>query len=337
MHKIIPALLFLSLSGTSLFSQDYSRSFDIKLPKNKVQNSLYKTISLLDSRVGNKDIGIINVGLFKNAEAKLTLKTPLQDQLASLMHALTDSSAGDGELLFQLHWLRFAETSGTRYCYLIASLYAKTGEHYEKLAAIDTVLRFKIESWNLLVTEESNIISNFIAGNLLKQAKDTVTYSIGDIAHIDSIEKQKIPVFATENYKDGLYKNYQSFKTQMPENQAMVKADKDGTISSVRVVDSNGAKVKIHPKNVYALVYKGQPYIATPHGFYTLQKSADNNFYFTGDIDIAASQGEISGGYVAFGVVGALLASGANQETFVVMIDYRNGGFIHLQRVIQPE
>jgi hypothetical protein len=310
-----------------------------------VQNSLYKTIRFLDSRTGNKAIGIVDIGLFKNAEANLAPKKPLEDQLAAVISALTDSTAGDGELLFQLHRLRFTEKIGTRYFYLIADLYARSGKVYKRLANIDTVLLFRFEYWNELVYEESKIITGFIAHNLLKESKDSVTYNIADVEHIDSIDKRSIPVFNAENYTDGLYKNWQSFKAQVPDVPAIVKADKDGSISSVRVIDSTGEKVKVHSKDVYALVYRGQTYIATPFGYYILLKSTDNNFYFTGDIKIAASRGEMGGGFDAFramgglgfGIVGAVLATAANQETYLVMIDYRIGRFIHLQRVIKAD
>ncbi len=333
--KLITLLLFLSAT-TEAFSQEPTKGFEIVLPKTKVTNSLYNTISFLDSRAGNKDIGIVDIGLLRNREAKLVLKNPFQDQLTAVINALTDSTAKNGELLLQLNWFGFAETYGTRYCYFVACLYAKNGERYRAIATIDTVLIFRTASVANLIQAESKIMSGFIAANLLAEAKDTVDYSITEVNRIDSIEMQNIPVFTTENYTDGLYKSYKSFMSQIPDQKAVVDANRDGTIETVRTIDSSGKKVKVHSKEVYAVVYNGQPYIATQYGYYILRKSADNNFYFTGEIKTAASQGDISGGQMALGLLGAALASAGNRETYVLMVDYRNGGFIHIKKIIPP-
>jgi len=96
-------------------------------------------------------------------------------------------------------------------------------------------------------------------------------------------------------------------------------------------------KTKVHPKNIYALVYKGLPFIATQYGYYSAQKGADNNFYFTGDVKTVVSQRDISTTQMGFGIIGAELARVAgNKDTYVMMIDYRTGGFIHLKKIETP-
>jgi hypothetical protein len=330
-------LCFLLLSAKDLFAQDLTKNFEIVLPKNKVENSLYKTIGFLDSRKGYKEIGVVDIGLLRNNEAKLVLKAPFDQQLTAVLNALTDSTAQDGELLFQLNRFSFAETYGTRYCYLIAGLYAKNSDGYKKIASIDTVLGFISASANLLIREESKLISGFIATNLLAVAKDSTTYTTNDIAHIDSIEMQKIPVFSREDYTDGVYMSYKSFMAQSPDKPAIVDISKDGSISSVKVTDSSGKKTKVQPKHMYALVYKGQPFIATEYGYYSLPKGSDNNFYFTGDIRVATSQAGLNAAQIGFGLVGLALAGiSGDKETYVLMIDYRNGAFIHLKKVEKP-
>ena len=324
------------MAGTNVFSQEVVKNFEIVLPKTKVPNSLYNAIAFMDSRAGAKEIGIVDVGLLRNIEAKLVLKSPFQQQLQSVLAALTDSTAKNGELLLRLGRFNFAETYGTRYCYFDAGLYAKSGDSYSEIASIDTVLVFRTASLNNLIKAESNIIVGFIATNLTRVPAGTSVYGLENIARIDSIEMRKIPVFNTETYVDGVYTNFKSFANQVPDQKAFVDANRDGTIETVRVLDSNGKKIKIRPKEVYAVVHGGLPYIATQYGYYILRKSADNNFYFTGDIKTAASQGDVNGGQLAFGLLGAALASAGNRETYVLMVDYKNGSFIHIKKIPKP-
>ncbi len=107
-YSIITVLL--CLSGLYTIGQDAApRYFALQPPSHKknrplndkVSNSLYKTIFFLDSREDTADIGAINVGVL-NHPAKLKLRMPFQPQLQMLMDSLIDSSAGNGELLFQL-------------------------------------------------------------------------------------------------------------------------------------------------------------------------------------------------------------------------------------------
>jgi len=240
-------LIFLSSQSLDSFSQDATKNFELVLPKNKAQSSYYNKIAFLDSRVGNKEIGMVDAGILRNRDATLILKAPFQDQLTAVVNSLIDSTAKNGELLFQLNRLSFAETNGTRYCYLIAGLYARNEAGYKKLASIDTVSVFRFAIPDILIQEESKLITGFIATNLQAEATGTTVYAINEVAHIDSIEMRGIPVFNTENYTDGLYTSYESFMAQSPDKQAIVDADRDGTISSVKTLDSSGKKNKSTP------------------------------------------------------------------------------------------
>lgn len=80
--------------------------------------------------------------------------------------------------------------------------------------------------------------------------------------NIDSIEKQKIKLYTVSAYTEGMYLTYQSFKNQQPNNQITAEI-KNGSISKVKTVDSTGRSIKVKPGNVYAIVYQGQPFVAT--------------------------------------------------------------------------
>jgi hypothetical protein len=49
----------------------------------------------------------------------------------------------------------------------------------------------------------------------------------------------------------------------LPDRQGMIDARKDSSIASVKILDPNGNKIKIKSKNIYAVVNKGQTFVAT--------------------------------------------------------------------------
>jgi len=339
MTRALLTLYILWVSAAGLCAQDLTRFFEIVPPKhkNKIGGSLYNSIEFLDSRSDSALIGLANVGLLKNREAKLVCKTPVQPQLQRLLDSLIDPTAKTGELLFQLRDFTFAETMGARYCYLIANLYAIEKDGYRPLLSLDTVMVITVSDVVGTINLGGNfLLADFIRKALTLEATDSVIYSAGDLTNIDSIERRQIPLYNTTTYVDGLYLTYSSFSKQLPDRQAMIEAKKDGSISSVRVLDEQAKKVKLKSKNVYAVVYKGKPFIATEYGFYPLEIVGDN-FFFTGDVRIAATNAEVSGGQFAMGLIGAWAASKGSEETFDMIIDHQNGNFIHLRHIPRPD
>jgi hypothetical protein len=330
MSKSFLSLIILCWFQLNLFAQDPVKLFEIVVAKIKVQNSLYNKIEFVDSREDSSFIGIVNVGLLKNHDARLMLKLPVLPQLKNLLNSMTDSSAGAGELLFQLKDFRFAETRETRYCYLNAALYAKKENSYQKLCYLDTVIIVTVSDvTKVLINEGNKILSNYLASVLLQPPTDSFTLSIQDIKNIESIEKRQIPVYNTPTYTEGLYNSYISFKNQVPDKQGIIDMGRDGIVSSVKALDSNGKKTKVKSKNIYALVYKGRPFIATEYGFYPLER-VNNNLFFTGDVKIFSSSADIRTAQVGFGLIGAALASAGYEAKYDMIIDHLNGRFIHL-------
>jgi hypothetical protein len=327
------AVFFISIAN--VFPQDSTKEFEILLPENKIPNSLYSSIDVIDSRIDKSHIGIVQVGAL-NRKAKVVLETPFLTQLEKVIYSLTDSTASKGKLLFHLRQLTFAEITGAMsekgYCYMRAALYSRNDQEYRKLAAIDTVVLIKsMDVTKSLLRNGSKLVTNFIASSLHLHGKDTVSYGYNDIVKMDSIEKRKLVVYNTEKYAEGLYYNYESFKNQMPDKQITVKKKKDGSISAVSTLETNGKPVKIKPKDTYAFVYEGNAFIATEYGFYPLNKTNDD-FYFIGQTKVSANSTDVIGATILFGLIGGLLASDTN-ATFVMKVDHINGGFIHLREV----
>ena len=320
------------------------RYFDIQAPSHKkdlpayskISNCLYKKIDFLDCRDDTTYIGTVNTGLLRH-EAKLKLRMPFQPQLQALVDSLTDSSASNGELLFQLRDFHFVEEMATRYCYLQVGLYAKMQDHYQRLAILDTVM--VVPNNNVTGVVQflgSRILTDFLGNELWRKPVDSAAYQLQEILQYDSIEKSRIPLFTTTQYVDGIYNSYYSFSRQQPDRQGQIKADKKGEITRVAAQDSAGKLTKLKSKNQYALVYGGKPYVATEYGYYPLEK-LHNSLIFIGNVRVAASQGDVNGAGLAFGLVGSLLATGGYEARYEMAIDPVSGRFVHMHKFEMPE
>jgi hypothetical protein len=176
----------------------------------------------------------------------------------------------------------------------------------------------------------SKTITNFIANNLARDPAGPDYYSFSDIENIDSIEKLQIPVYNTIAYADGLYASFESFTHQTPDKQITAEL-KNEKLSAVKAPDENGKLTKVKLKDIYAIVYKGQPFIATEYGYYPLQKTGDD-FFFTGKAKVSARTGDVLAASFFFGIIGSLIASDA-EATFEMKIDHINGGFLRLREI----
>jgi hypothetical protein len=306
-----------------------------EVARDKVANSLYGQIDFLDSR-RVATIGPVRVGLFGNA-SHLSLKAPVQPQLAHIVEALMDSTAGGGELLFQLRSFNYIEEFSTRFCHLRATLYSKSAGQYRKLLTLDTVIVIRLSDIGGEVQKGSSLaICDFIRDGLLELPSDSTTYSLNDLGRMDSVETSRLALYTRDSLVDGLYKAYASFADQRPDLQCSFKVDKNGDIKAVWIPDENGKEKKVDRRGIYAVVYQGRAFIATEYGFYRLTK-AEGDLLFTGDVRVPASRGDLAGGQFALGLTGRLLASQGYKTTYTMAIDHLNGDFLHLRLIPQPE
>jgi len=315
----------LLLPCTFLFSQDLSSVFQLTVPPRKPVKSLYRVIAFFDSRQ-DTTIGTWLSGPDK--PVRLVLKTPVQPQLVNILNAYTDGGSGNGAILFQLKRFSFAEPARTRYCYLSAAIYALKDEGYAKLASLDTtlVITYVAELPSVLAQEANQVIDDFIAKAILLPATTAAVYKYDDLVHIDSVEKRKIPVYNTSTYTEGLYGTYNAFMNQRPDVRGEVKEKSDGKLS-IRILDPKWEDPK-GLTHIFAVVYKGVPYVVTHYGDYPLQKQNDD-FYFTGKLRVTPATDGKAGVDVSSGLMGILPS--ADKADYRVLLDHTSGEFIHLQ------
>jgi len=323
MNRQLLALLILCLPSASLFPQGTTAAFEWTAPKSTPQKSGYKLIAFLDSRQDTSCVG--NYSLEPAAKpTKLILKTPIQPQLEAILNAYTDASAGFGAVLFQLKRFSFAETQRTAYVYLSANLYALKDNGYVLLLKLDTTLVIDgpVNFQPALVYASNAVVDNFIGRGIALAPADTMVYSYDDVQHIDIVEKRKLKAYHTSTYAEGFYSNYTAFKNQAPDLQGVVKLRGDSsmgvTLHSTEWTEPRGKK------HIFAVVYRGVPYIVTHFGYYPLEKQGDD-FYFTGRLNVAGNAQSSPFGLFTGN------AADADKYNYRVLIDYTNGEFIHLK------
>jgi hypothetical protein len=322
MNRQLLTLLILCLNATTLFSQGTAASFEWTAPKGAPEKSLYKLIAFLDSRQDTTCVG--NYSLEQGAKpTKLVLKTPIQPQLEAILNAYTDASSGFGAVLFQLKRFSFAETQKTAYTYLAANLYALKDNGYVLLLSLDTtmVIEGPVNFQPALAFYSNEVIDKFIAKGITLAPVDTIVYSYDDVQHIDGVRKRKLKAYTISSYAEGFYSNYNAFKNQTPDLQGVVKLRSDSSMTVV--LHSSEWTEPRGKKHIFAVVYRGVPYIVTHFGYYPLEKVGDD-FYFSGHLNVVGSAQS------PFGLFTGNTAE-ADKRNYRVLIDYTNGEFIHLK------
>ena len=350
--KYIFLLCACLISITSgLAAQERTVEFEIVMPDVKVTNSLYNTIRFIDSRDDPDYFGTLLLherhGFLISTQSNLRqgdmypsvviVKVPLAVQFESLMRSLVDGNANNATLYFQLREFAFAETTafaGNKgYFYFKAGIYARQGTNYKKLSTIDTIVTIKSTSLlNDLAVTASNVISRFVASNLLKVPSDSVSFTANEIAEIDNTEKSKIPIYYGSIWRDGLYATYNSFKNQIPDQWVIVEMHKE-EISLIKRINNKGKEESVPAQDIYAVVYKGVPYIAIQNNYYKLFRK-ETDFFFITEGKLYISPVNI---FVTTPVFFGLLSKIRQGRSYLMKIDHSSGGFKQIKEVERKE
>lgn len=341
MKNSFTKILFLvGVCVTSIaFAQKRTEEFTITLPSKKGDKSYYKTIKLIDARIDTSSLGIVQQGGL-NAKARVVPTTNLSNQFQSILNSISDENTEDGTLVLYLKQLSFAEVTSAfsehGYCYFQAFLFAKNDDGtYSLIDKTDTVIDHKAAD----VTKEtlrkgSEMLGDFIVKNATKKAEVTNHYTFEDLKSFDDIDKQSITLFNSNELKNGVYKDYTTLKNQQPQ-QEITNVKFYGNQPKIhRIFETvDGKEKEIKKDDVYAIIYKGEPYIYLPiENLFTKAEKKDNDYYFVGKIrSTGVNMGSVTIG-MFFGVMGALISSNPAYP-FEQKIDYLNGGFIPVKEI----
>ncbi|HEX7845856.1 MAG TPA: hypothetical protein VF476_08670 [Chitinophagaceae bacterium] len=329
-------LLFFILLLQSLISSAQSKKevFEIAAPGRRVGGAIYNSIRLVDLRPDPEDFGLVQIGAFDRTE-KVVVQIPLEEQLKKLVSRLSLSTSQAGELVLVIRYFSFAEVNtplGVKgYCYLRAVLFGGNEERYRRLDIIDTAVLVKtMDPTQPMLRKGSKLLTDFIADNLIRAAVDSQVYTFNQLYYIDKIEKAKLPAYSTISYPDGLYKTYEDFANLRPTEATLkVSFSKKGDVRLASRINDKGKPETLNPKDAYAFVFEGKPYIVTEYGYYILKRKV-GDFYFTGRAKNQGDEPDIITATFFFGILGTLLAS--EMSSYLEMkVDYLSGGFIRLR------
>ena len=285
-QQYVFGLFYLIFNAQIFVAQNYTEDFHLSYTSKITSNGYYSRIEFLDSRSQKEDLGYVYSGP-ENKKVAVINKKDFNSQLKNLIKKTIDSSNADGELLFQLRKLKFLEKLETAsefgICLFRADLYVKQDSTYKRIGRVDTIIIVEApDATKPLFESTGNAINNFVLLNLIKDFSNTENYNFNQIIKIDSIEKSKFKLYTANQYTNGVYKTFESFKNQIPDFRILEMVYKKEKLNSIKVLTPKGSKSKINPGDFFAYVQDGKPFISAEYGCYSLEK-INNDFYFTGE------------------------------------------------------
>lgn len=347
MKTIFFSSCFFILSHIALHAQAVEY-FHFPLPEKKVENSLYNSITFLDSRYDTLNFGRVYSEHYKR-KVPLVPSVDMTTQLNWLLHFVTDTSAKNDELIFQLLKLEFVELGGEipayGYCPIRAFLYSKKESSYSYLAKLDTFLIANVyedgkEITPSLVKQCASTISRFLFTTLTKKNENERLVSLYEIRKRDSIEKSCLPLYNTSHLKTGVYLSYASFKEQKPDYTLLRALRGFGNVYTLTFENKHGKRMTRRYDEVYAFSINDTAYVSTEFGANPLLKR-NGNFYFIAKAQTIARDESLALswtlGWSVFGPGGAItakqLAKNNAFASYEARVDPFDGSFIWLKKI----
>ncbi|MCJ7933569.1 MAG: hypothetical protein MUW56_08000 [Chryseobacterium sp.] len=337
--KRIP-LLFTTCLALILSAQKRVEEFTISLPAKKLEKSYYTTLQLIDKRTDTASLGIVQQGLL-NAKAKVIPTTSLSSQFQGVLNSINGGNAEGGTLVLYLKQLYFAEITARLsehgYCYFQSYLFSKNEDGtFSLIDQTDTVIDHKAND----VTREtlqkgSDMLIDFIRKNAAKKPEATHRYTYEQVKNFDNTAKESIPFYSISPLKDGVYKGYHSLQNQQPDKEISSVKFYGNAPKIVRIYETvDGKEKEIRKDDIYAVVYKGEPYIyLSIEKLFTKAEKRDQDYYFIGKMRSNSNAGSMMiTGAAFFGAIGVLLMTNPAYP-FEMKIDYFNGGFIPVKEI----
>lgn len=326
-------ILLIIINTVAVQAQQKSRAFLFTKPDKIVENAKYGKISLYDAREIKDNLGVIQVGML-NANRLLVAEPSLEKQLQSQLEQISGRK-GNGELLMRLEKFCMAELTGTfsekGFLDFRAILFSKESSgDYLQLARIDTAIIVKgMDVTKATLSRASELVNNLIFDALTKNSDTTKSYSFSEIEHYDDIQKKQLALYNATKFKDGLYLTYEEFADQTPSGGETQLKDGDLYLGFFKE-NEKGKLKKINPKDYYAVVHDGNPFISSQDQFYALIKE-DNDFIFVGPVKETASATNVVVASVLLGAIGGMLVSGPETNYYTQKLDYVNGSFVRMK------
>jgi len=322
MKKFTIILFFITFLVWNVSAGDENKFFRLTIPETSVvPNSLYNKIELLENR-----------DTYQYAEM-IVDPSSLQSQLNVLMQRLTDETAKDGLLFFQLRSLTLEKDKQKNdYSHIRFSLYEKINSTYFFIHTVD--IKIPVEKMKEYPEIISSAISNALSENLTLNYTDPRALSIEDVENIDLLEKENLKAYNTNMYVDGIYITFMDFVNQSPDTRQITPKFKKDELKEIKIIDNiTNKRRKIYPDQIFAVVIDGRPYIATDKKYIAMfmhedelcfeEEISNNRVGFAPSFSIGVG----SGGYRGGGI-GLDIFTHSKKEKVIFKMDHLNGDFI---------
>ncbi|MBE9462286.1 hypothetical protein ACFP1I_13690 [Dyadobacter subterraneus] len=332
---LILFLFFVSVSAS--LAQDHYLELNPNCPA--IQSPFTK-VQVIDN-LANKDLlGFVQKGAFNRRE-QIRYDGSIADTLGKYFITNNSSDEKSRELVVVINELFLSETTGTfresGSLKLSIRLFSENPDgNFSELFSIDSVYTVKgmdvTKKLLRSVNDQFCKISEKAAGFQQKNLESSRSYTLSDLYMLDHLEKLSVPFYVAEKPVGGIYRQYNALKVNKPDEACEIFVD-DANPKKIRVYKLykiKNRKFRLDTEGIYAVCNGERVYKATPFGFYEVRKTGTDFFY-----DRPASISEANNGSVvgaaAFGLAGAVLASGLmdnRPKVYRFKINYRYGNSI---------
>ncbi|MBS1773268.1 MAG: hypothetical protein JST82_10420 [Bacteroidetes bacterium] len=295
---------------------------------------------VVDKRYNTASFGYITD--YSTRKKQLITATSLQEAISKFANVhFINAANGTDTILFIVRNI-YVEQQPTNMqvgtIYINADFFRGNNNQYRLLYSVDSF--YEVTKGNVakrLLLRLDELIGNY----LLKSEQDSLllqpvpTHSIDEAINQPDIEKSKLPVYQTQQYKRGVYMNAQEFFMQTPSVTDFKIVDAEeiytGTKPGIYKVNKNGKLGERIKADAYYALFDGKWYLSYKKDAPEM-RLINGDFYVNVDIEtkypvgatIATGilLGPIAGGI--FAAVGGLATNGR----YHMKLDYKTGGLI---------
>lgn len=245
----------------------------------------FAKVRAIDNRTDNQLLGYLQEKGY-NGLTDVRFNGNLTDSLARIF--INQSSKNiENELVLILNEL-FVNGSGNmgKFKLSLRLFTSPDSKIYTELLAVDSVymIRGKNSNEKLLrsVSEQFCEIGKRVSRENAGISKNTISYSLAGLYHLDSLEKLQIPMYLASEPAQGIYKDYAHFKMNKPDIDTEIvidTTDRKG-IQVDRIFKARNRKVKLDPEGIYAVSDGKRLLKVTAAGEYFEIKKRNFDFYY---------------------------------------------------------
>jgi len=340
--KRLLCVLLAVMSSRMLYAQEFLHlNYDCGVPR-----IAFAQVHMIDKRNEGQLLGFVQKGAF-NRETPIAFEGSLGDSLVHYFQQGNAAVHSDKKLVCMLEEFFLSEQTGAMSeqgrTKMSFRFFVSDGDkdNYHELLTLDTTFINK----GLDVTQKMlrNVSEHYCAiANSLDRpvVSDLAGYTLEDLYQLDSIEMVRVPAF-TEAPKAGIYKTYESFRTNRPDlpREIYIEPKYAGDVAVYQVWEKkSGAKKNVRLMGGAYAVSDGKQVVRLYNDhFYTLYKAAFG-FYFECPAvfnNNAAMWGSAIGGIAGGAIAGSIQRH--NMKVYQFRINPRTGKATPVVVVYDPK